>query len=132
MFLQPGKEKMLPPTMNSFHQHMLRANYTAYIWKHSLEIMEIPTPDGHGWANVNGKLKIIYMTSQPAPLQLAELIHCGCKTACKRATCSCRKEELSCTDSCQCATDDVDCNNPYSSRNDSSSDDDDSTDDEDG
>ena len=131
LFLQPGKEKMLPPTKDSFQQHILQANYTAFIWKQSLEAATaIPTPEGHVWTIQNGKLAIVYMTNQPAPLQLRELIRCGCQTACTRATHSCRKEELSCTDSCQCAMDSVDCNNPYSSRDDSSTDSDDSIDDD--
>ena len=33
LFTQPGKENLLPPTQDCFHQHFLRANYTCYLWK---------------------------------------------------------------------------------------------------
>ena len=37
LFIQPGKEKLLPPTNDAFHQHVLKCNYQAYLWKQSLD-----------------------------------------------------------------------------------------------
>ena len=46
-------------------------------------------------------------------MQLLELVKCGCTTACKRKSCSCRKSKLSCTASCMCTVQGVDCCNPF-------------------
>jgi hypothetical protein len=48
---------LLPPGSSTLKMHILRANYQAFIWKHSDEQHpEIPTPDTHGWKMVDGKL----------------------------------------------------------------------------
>ena len=112
LFVQPGKEMLLPPTSDSFHQHALRVNYSAYLGKHALVLANVPSPVGHGWVEENGKLEVVFMTEQPAPFSLAELIRCGCKTPCVRNSCSCRKSSLPCTASCKCAIDGGECHNP--------------------
>ena len=55
LFIQPGKEKLLPPTNDAFHQHVLRCNYQAYLWKQSLDTANVPVPEGNGWCLKDGK-----------------------------------------------------------------------------
>ena len=75
--MQKGKEMMVPPTKDSVHQHAL----SAYLGKHALGVGNVPSPNGHGWVIENDQIAIVFMTEQPAPLTLVELIKCGCKTA---------------------------------------------------
>ena len=40
----------LPPNFDSFHQHILRANFESYICKHATTpILASPSPVGYGW-----------------------------------------------------------------------------------
>ena len=50
------------------------------------------------------------MTKPPAPDTLLELLVCNCKKGCK-GNCKCAREDLACTEACQCEGGD-DCENP--------------------
>ena len=115
LFTMPGKEKLLPPTDDSFHQHMEWVNYTGYLWKHALDVeFNVPSPVGYGWELEDGMLNLIYMTKDSAPNSLVELVKCGCKSACSRTSCSCRKSKVPCTLFCKCSNDQRPCLNPHS------------------
>ena len=77
LFVQPGKEKMLPPTKDSFHQHLLRANYHCCLWKHSLSIHEVDSPIGNGWIKEDNSLRPVLVTQQAGPMDLIELVRCA-------------------------------------------------------
>ena len=96
------------------------------IVKHALEAdFEIPSPDGHGWSIVDGKLSIVWILLPPAPDDVLQLVSCNCKkSACKKGNCNCLSFKLQCTDLCGCG--DV-CQNRENDQDDS---DDDSDDDE--
>ena len=126
--LKKQKNEMLPPTCDSLLQHMKRANYQTYIWRHSLDAMQdLNSPEGHGWEKEEGVLKPVLMTKEPAPKSLLELTTCQCKKSECRTNCFCNNAGLSCTESCVCMADER-CQNPhgvplYSSDSDSDSDD---------
>ena len=41
---------LLPPSKACLHQHILRANYQAYVWQQCLkQYMHLPSPEGNGW-----------------------------------------------------------------------------------
>ena len=63
---------------------------------------DVPTPHGHGWRLADGELKIHWMNQQPAPMELLELVSCGCKTGCLSRRCSCAKVNLPCAPACSC------------------------------
>ncbi|KAK3698426.1 hypothetical protein QZH41_001193 [Actinostola sp. cb2023] len=69
------KNEMLPPTSDSLHHHLKRANYQAMVWRRSLEaIQELPSPEDNGWERAgNNELKPVLMTKDPAPSSLLEL-----------------------------------------------------------
>ena len=77
MFCQQRKRKneSLSSTSDSLRQHMKRANYQTFIWRSSLvAIQNLQSPVGHEWELEDDCLKPVYMTKDPAPCSLIELI----------------------------------------------------------
>ncbi|KAK6168600.1 hypothetical protein SNE40_019798 [Patella caerulea] len=95
----------MPPTSDALNQHLLRANYQACIHKRSLcQWMQMPSPNNHGWTVHNNELDIVWMTNDPVPKSLLDVVHCSCKTGCNSGRCVCLKGKVSCTDLCKCFT----------------------------
>ncbi|KAF3856929.1 hypothetical protein F7725_017652, partial [Dissostichus mawsoni] len=55
----------LPPDDDSLDHHVERKNYIAYC-----QLLEHPSPIGHGWELVNGKCRPVRHTLPPLPQQL--------------------------------------------------------------
>ena len=108
------KSEMLPPTSDSLLQHMKRANYQCFVWRHSLDaVQDIQPSEGHGWVRDGEVLNPLLMTKAPAPECLLELTTCQCeKSECQR-NCSCRNSELACTEACLCMAEENVCKNPH-------------------
>ncbi|CAB3976667.1 Hypothetical predicted protein [Paramuricea clavata] len=71
---QKNKSLMrLPPDSDSLKQHILRANYLAYIQRHP-ELRTHPSPVGHGWELINGCCKPVRHTQPPLPLTLSNTL----------------------------------------------------------
>ena len=123
MFLMVTKtEAAMPPTSDSLQQHIFRANYQAAIHTRCFEqVQDIPSPHGHGWKIVNDMdLDILWGDLPPAPDSVLELSNCRCKkTKCKaplaslKGKCSCRQNNVPCTDLCTC----IGCENSLSTEN---------------
>ena len=92
----------LPPTHDALVQHVRRSNFQAYLWKRCLHNGEVPSPKGHGWDIKDNDISIVWTTLPAAPLALLELLRCGCLSGCSGARCRCFKNNVSCTDACQC------------------------------
>ncbi|XP_062498902.1 uncharacterized protein LOC134176238 [Corticium candelabrum] len=92
----------LPPTHDTFVQHVRRSNYQAFLWKQCLQHGEVPSPIGHGWDIDDGDINVLWMTLSSAPLALLELLRCGCSSGCNSARCRCFKNNMPCTDACKC------------------------------
>ena len=108
------KSECLPPTSDSLHLHIERANYQSFIWKRSLHAQqELPEPDGHGWQATEDGSQPLLMTMDPAPVGLLELTTCRCqKSACQRNhICACKCNDMPCTEACICMGGE-DCKNP--------------------
>ena len=113
----------LPPTLDALTFHLRRANYQCYIWKSACSaILNLPSPVGNGWIMENDILKQELMIHDAVPTSVVELVRCQCKKACKTNSCSCKKENLICTEACLCS-DFMDCENVYIPDSDSSADD---------
>ena len=96
----------VPPTKDSLILHTERANYQAYIWKNSTELGFLPCKaDGHGWKEKEGFLVIHWMTQDPAPKSVLELVSCKNCKKCNTRRCPCRAKGFKCTDSCGCDAD---------------------------
>jgi hypothetical protein len=60
----------IPPTQDTLTLHIRRANYQCYIWK-----------NGHGWVVEGNNIKVLWITKDPAPKALLQMV--SCKT-CKK------------------------------------------------
>ena len=106
-----GLSQSLPPCQDALLQHTMRANYQAAIWRNALIANpQVPPPEGHGWLIADGQLDINWMSLPPAPEALLELILCGCTTDCTTGHCTCKRNGVSCAESCQCGDG---CKNPH-------------------
>ncbi|KAK3735047.1 hypothetical protein QZH41_001743 [Actinostola sp. cb2023] len=100
----------LPPCADCLFKHACRANYQAAIWKRSLECCPvIPSPIRLGWCQEENQLAIDWMSGEPAPTAILELLSCSCKRSCKLPSCSCLVNGLKCTDMCKL----LDCENRH-------------------
>ena len=83
--ITPPPQK-LPPTRDALLCHCKRVSFVTAMVKHALEAdFEIPSPDGHGWSIVDGKLSIVWILLPPAPDDVLQLVSCNCKkSACKK------------------------------------------------
>jgi len=59
----------LPPNNDTLDQHLERTNYITYCQIHH-NLLEHPSPIGHGWELVNGKWRPVRHTQPPLPHQL--------------------------------------------------------------
>ena len=62
-----------------------------------------PPQNGHHKKS-DGQLKPTTTNALPAPKAIIETVSCQCKTDCSSARCSCRTQNLSCTNLCQCSS----------------------------
>ena len=96
------ESNQLPPCQDTLQKHCERANYQSAVWRRSLESSPaIPSPIGSGWCLDDGKLAIDWMTGEPAPMAVLELLSCQCKRVCRLPSCTCLANGLRCTNMCQ-------------------------------
>ena len=109
------RSEAIPPTSDSFIQHLKRGNYQVLVWRKSLVgNQDLPDPQCSGWKEEDGVLCPILMTSNPAPVSIIELTTCNCKKSLCRSTCSCANNGLCCTEACFCMAEPGSCLNPHS------------------
>ena len=99
----------LPPCRDCLVKHAQRAAYQAAIWKRALEAdPSVPSPVGRGWhwesKNDRAHLAVDWMSGQPAPQAVLDLLACTCPTRCKLPKCVCIASGLKCTDMCKLTT----------------------------
>lgn len=91
-------EQSLPPSEDALTQHLKRVSYQTKIWRSAL-VPKIapPSPAGHGWAIIDGLLKVKWLFGSPAPPELLKLSKCNCeKSGCTGAMCACWEVSLYC------------------------------------
>ena len=102
---------MLPPTEDSFKQHVLRAKYQTQIWCQShIPNQEVVDPVGNGWTACDGGgITQTMFTQAPASVEVRDLTHLYCAdNGCLRGNrCPCLLAGLECIDACSC----TDCEN---------------------
>ena len=109
------RSEALPPTSDSFIQHLKKANYQVLIWRKSLVgNQDLPEPQCSGWKEEDGVLCPILITSNPAPESIIELTTCNCKKSLCQSTCSCAHNGLCCTEACFYMAEPGSCLNPHS------------------
>ena len=104
---------MLPPTEDSFKQHVLRAKYQTQIWCGSdIANQEVVDPVGHGWSSCSdGGITQIMFTQAAAPVEFRKLTHLYCtdKDCLDEKKCPCLLAGLWCIEACCCKK----CQNQY-------------------
>ena len=89
--------RMLPPTVSAAKYHSLRVYHQVREWLgNSLD------PLNYGWETCDNRLVPKRTDADIAPKNILSKITCSCKTSCNKR-CSCRKINMSCTDSCKCS-----------------------------
>ena len=100
-----GVEK-LPTTLGVWLEHIL-------VWSQDLVVNPlVPDPVTFGWQMQDGKLLLLLTKEAPAPEAVLQLIRCNCGSTNVESTnkcssgCSCKRNNLVCTEMCNCAGDD--------------------------
>ena len=89
----------LPPHADCLLKHASRENFQAVIWKRSLQHCPLtPTPSGSGWREGGDNFAIDWMSGDPAPTAVLELLSCSCARSCQLPTYCCLENGLKCTD----------------------------------
>lgn len=98
---------LLPPTEDSFHQHVLRCVYQAKVWCNShIAKPQLPDPEGHGWYKTqDGSLELTLSMKEAAPASLRDITHlyCSDEECSVPANCQCLLAGLTCIEACSCS-----------------------------
>ena len=107
----------LPPTQAALHQAILRVHYQLLVWNNDhVANPVLPSPEGYGWQDEDGKLVPVMTKLPPAPEEIIQLVQCKCaKSRCSNNRCQCQKAGLVSTDICLCSED---CQNKYAESDD--------------
>ena len=101
--------KVLPPTSDAFKLHVYRAHLQAAIWRYAIlpNPPDLP-PTQYGW-NLDAATQTLEPSTlpldvSPAPLDVLQLIKCGCAAAnpCSTARCGCYAAHIRCSMFCAC------------------------------
>jgi len=112
--------KELPPTDDSFHQHLLRCVYQLSIWRNVISTnVQLPEVTECGYYIDNDIVQPVLMTQPAAAPELLNAIICNCVSCDNNCTCS--NYNQSCTAACTCraefcygdGNDDDICCNPF-------------------
>ena len=93
----------IPPTEAALIEHIKRAVYQGgHVWGQALvPIQLLPSPSDWGWEPSMQGWKPKWTVLPEASKACQELVHCGCKKAC-RGNCKCTKASLPCSALCMC------------------------------
>lgn len=108
-----GVDKM-PPTSGAWHHHIFRAHMQANVWHQDLVLNPKQSdPCKYVWCGMsNGRLTAQLSEISAAPSAIVQLVKCGCGISRCTRKCSCKENDLSCTDLCKCEGGDV-CENSF-------------------
>lgn len=96
----------LPPTAGAWLQHILRAHLQANIWAQDKVLKpKFLDPCKLGWCKENDQLIPILSAVQAAPEAVVELLKCNCSVSKCSGRCTCKQNNLFCTELCLCEGD---------------------------
>ena len=108
-----GVEK-LPPTQGAVHEHIRRAHLQCSVWQQVLiACPSILEPTKLGWSQKTAVEELTpVLTRVPlAPESVLEMVKCGCVKSFCSGHCSCKNNNLPCTELCACEADPDNCAN---------------------
>ena len=97
----------LPPTMGALKQHILRMHVQARAWgqtAHPKQVPSDPLQNGYHKDHGDGQLNLTIIDVPPAPKAIIDMVRCQCKGNCTSNRCSCKSNNLPCTDLSVCIT----------------------------
>ena len=97
-----AESEKLPPTMGAFKQHILRTHVEARVWGQAAHLKQVPSDalqNGYHKYHDDGQLNPTTTDVPPAPKAIIEMVRCQCK-----GNCTCKSNNLPCTDLCMCNT----------------------------
>ena len=96
----------LPPTHGAWIQHIQHAHLQTNLWfQDNVLIPQIPDPCKLGWSRLDGKLVPILSKEPMAPEAVVELLKCTCGVSNCAKRCTCKHNNLPCTQLCNCEAD---------------------------
>ncbi|KAJ8387994.1 hypothetical protein AAFF_G00147850 [Aldrovandia affinis] len=102
----------LPPTRGALHEAIARAHFQAMVWDQDhVPNPQLPPPLEYGWEAEGGRLVPVATRYAPAPATITHLIKCGFKKTYCMSHCSCRSQNLNCSEMCLCGADEEVCGN---------------------
>lgn len=112
---QLAESNKLPPTLGALEEHINCVRLQSRVWCQATLMQQQPfEPLTFGYyKDTGGQILPVTTKILPAPQAIIELVRCQCKTNCSTQRCSCRKNDLTCTELCSCDTEcanDEDCN----------------------
>ena len=96
--------RKLPPTEDSFQQHVLRTLYQLLIWRQANSLFQVlPDPIYFGYfKDLDGSLRPVMMTQSPAAPELLNDLVCQCTNNSCNSNCTCLNNNQPCTSACSC------------------------------
>ena len=95
------------PTMGAFKQHILRTHVKARVWGHAAHPKQVPLDplqNGYHKDHDDSQLNPTTTDVPPEPKVIIAMVRCHCKRNCTSNRCSCKSNNLPCTDLCMCNT----------------------------
>ena len=94
--------RLLPPCQDTLRNHCQRANYQAAVWRRSLQNSPVlPSPIGYGWFMKEECLALDWISGEPAPKAVLELLSYQCNRLCQLPNCTYLANGLRCTALCK-------------------------------
>ncbi|KAI4810949.1 hypothetical protein KUCAC02_013876 [Chaenocephalus aceratus] len=96
----------LPPTLGVLKQHILRVHVQTRVWAQAAIALQDPQLDPlqNGYFRDSVGMKPTTTEVLPAPKAIIEMVQCRFKSNCSSGRCSCRANDLACTDMCHCSS----------------------------
>ena len=93
-------------------QAIARAHYQAMVWDADhIPNPQMPPATDYGWEADEDHMVPVTTEDPPAPGTITQLIKCGCKKSRCASHCSCRLNNLNCSELCMCGADEEVCAN---------------------
>ena len=108
---EEGVDK-LPPTQGAWVEHIRRAHIQCHMWLQDLVLNPSSLdPLSMGWKIQDNKYLPILSQIPPAPDAVLQLVRCTCEKSQCSKRCSCRSNNVVCTELCKCGRDVDNCMN---------------------
>ena len=95
------KTQKLPPTRAALHEAIARAHFQAMVWYQD-NTPHPQLPPGYGWKEEQDILVPVPTGDPPASAAITNWVKCGCRKTNCRSHCSCRSQNLNCSEMCVC------------------------------